>query len=78
MSGCSMLCLGSSARNSNLLFTDRLTAVEGATEERLRLGEEPMCVLKGDLAEGGGNDVFVLRSSLRVDSNSVGSGAEAG
>jgi hypothetical protein len=75
MLGSSMLCLGSSARNSNFLLTDLFTA--GATDERRLLGEEPMCVLKGDLADGGGNDVFVLRNNLRVESSCVGSGMEA-
>lgn len=75
-SGLSILGLGSSARKSSFRVTF-LEAVCGAIDDRL-LGDDPMLVLKGDLAEGGGKVERVERRTLRLSRNWVGSGAESG
>jgi hypothetical protein len=70
-----MLGLGSSARKLSRRVTG-FRALCGATDERRR-GEDPMFVLKGDRAEGGGREDFVLRSNLRLLRTCVGSGTES-
>ena len=67
-----MLGRGSSARKRSLRVTD-FGADCGAADERLR-GEDPIFVLKGDLPDGGGSEVFVLRSTLRLLRSCAGSG----